>query len=272
MNSTLKIRGYSLFVVVLLIGGLSIEAKAADIYPDDEHSQTLIHLVGDIRSGDAERLAIVMSEMTFASLLLVDSRGGDINESLKIVSLVKGTRLNIHVSKGKVCASSCFFVYLAGNPRVSSGWMVNDDGTLKSQERRDRSFGVVGIHRPYFKDPSGNPESNNKQIVLMRSVKKYLEEEGLSQYLIDQMMSHSSNDIYWLNDRDVLSIGEYSPNIEELLIAKCGYKNGSKRTDWSDEKENTLSYCIVDVLNKNDNSSRLSYLNKLRTGWRPWKK
>ena len=54
---------YSIFAVALLIGCLVAEAKAADIYRDDEKHNWKIHLDGEIRRGDAERLAVVMSDM-----------------------------------------------------------------------------------------------------------------------------------------------------------------------------------------------------------------
>lgn len=266
-------RWFRLFVAVLLVSCLITKVEAADIYPDEQESQIVIHLVGEIRRGDAERLAIVMSEMQFPSVLIVDSKGGDINESMKIVSLIKGARLSIYVANGKVCASSCFFLYLAGSSRSSVGIMVNDDGTLQTQEIRDGFGGVVGVHRPYFKDPSGKPESTNKQIILMRSVKEYLEREGVARYLVDAMMSHPSNDIYWLNKRDVSSIGEYSPDVEELLIAKCGYKNLAKVIEerWSEDKYLSMRQCAEDVTSEMNTPIRKAFASKLRTGWRPWK-
>lgn len=262
-----------LFEALILLSCLITKVEAADIYPDDQQVQVVIHLDGEIRRGDADRLAIVMSEMKLPSLLIVDSKGGDIDESMKIVSLIKSASLSIYVAKGKVCASSCFFLYLAGSSRNSAGFMVNDDGTLQAQEIRDGFDGVVGIHRPYFKDPSGKPESTNKQKILMRNVKEYLEKEGVAQYLIDEMMSHPSNDIYWLNKRDVISIGEYSPDIEELLISKCGYKNIAKVVEerWSVDKHHSMRQCVEDVTSELNIPIRIAYATKLRTGWRPWK-
>lgn len=37
------------------------------------------------------------------------------------------------------------------------------------------------------------------------------------------MMSRPPNDIYWLTSADFEEVGEYSPEVEELLIKKCDY-------------------------------------------------
>lgn len=264
------IKFLALATFVLITSNFPKVTQAADVYTD---GKITIHLDGEIRRGDAERVAIAVTESKHAATIVVSSLGGDINETMKIVSIVKGAHLNVRVAKGKFCASSCFFVYLAGLWR-DSGIGVNDDGTLMPQEKRDRWSGVVGIHRPYFKDPSGNPESQRRQIELMRKVKTYLAEEGVGQYLIDEMMSHPSNDIYWLKDHDIDAIGEYAPDIEETIIAKCGYKRFSKtyEENWSEEKANNVMDCVTAAIYEKVVPLQNLYSVKLRTGWRPWKK
>ena len=172
-----------------------------------------------------------------------------------------------------MCVSACFFIFLAGEYRVSNVG-VYDDGTLRPQEQRDRWFGTVGIHRPYFKDPLGNPESPKNQEEMMRKVRAYLASEGVPGYLVDVMMSHPSNDVYWLRERDLDSLGEYNPGIEETLIAKCGYKKPTKMfvENWSNDRTKQVQYCIVEYLSDIDFPLQQAYAAKLRTGWRPWSK
>jgi hypothetical protein len=57
----------------------------------------------------------------------------------------------------------------------------------------------------------------------MRQVQNYLEQQMVSRRLIDLMMSRPSNDIYWLTAADFDELGEYSPQVEELLVQKCAY-------------------------------------------------
>lgn len=258
----------SLTAVVLALTLASTVGLAADVYTEKFN----MYLDGEIRRGDSERIAVIAAEAKFIDRLVVNSSGGDLNEAMRIVSLVKDLRWNVRVANGKVCASACFFVWLAGEYRSSSG-AVNDDGTLKPQEKRDRWIGVVGIHRPYFRDIRGNPENPKKQEVMMRNVKAYLAAEGVSQYLIDEMMARPSNDIFWLRERDLNSIGEYTPGVEEMLIAKCGFKRSLKVIDenWSRDKIDQLNDCVYDALGPKVPSYK-AYSAKLRKGWRPWNK
>lgn len=254
----------------------SFVAKAADIYLSDDKHQ--IYLEGEIRRGDAEHIvatALESMDPTMPFQMFVSSNGGDISEAMKIVSLIKGAKWDVLVPQGKVCASSCFFMYIAGVERIS-GNGVNDDGTLLSEDfRKKYTFGVVGIHRPYFKDPSGNFESQQNQKKLMNDVKKYLVEEGVAQYLIDEMMSHPSNDIYWLRDRDLQGIGKYRPELEEILINKCGYiryENLAKENRSTKSDLEIYRNCIFPLINQIGDKQRIQFFSKLRTGWRPWKK
>ena len=41
--------------------------------------------------------------------------------------------------------------------------------------------------------------------------------------LIDIMMTRPSSDIYWLKGDDLKQLGQFSPEIEEYFIQKCGY-------------------------------------------------
>lgn len=259
----------ALVVVVFLTSGFSIMAKAADVY-SEKYS---IYLDGEIRRGDAERVVVAAMEAKIINRITVNSMGGDLMEAMRIAAIVKDAHWGVYVAKGKVCVSACFFIFLAGEPRVASRG-VYDDGTLIAQEKRDRWFGSVGIHRPYFKDPLGNPESPKKQEEMMRKVRAYLASEGVAGYLVDVMMSHPSNDVYWLRERDYDLLGEYNPGIEETLIAKCGYKKTMKMVDknWSDDRIAQVQNCEVEYLSAINFPLRHAYVAKLRTGWRPWSK
>lgn len=228
--------------------------------------QWRILLSGEIHPGDAEIVALTLEKNVIVQLKL-NSMGGDVAESMKIVSLIKGARLSTSVAPRGFCASACFFLYLAGDSRAA--FPANDDGTLR-QIRQDANGGLVGIHRPYLKTPSGE----GKQKEVMQRVRKYMDSEGVSQHLIDTMMSRPSNDIYWLSESDLESIGEYGAGQEEALISKCGYKRVSKRYSegWTRVQRDRLSDCENDYWEKNTLPAHQQFITKLRTGWRPWKK
>jgi len=267
------------FTTTLLLGafGLSTCASAANI-----HSEwTQVKFSGEIQSGDAERLvaamlksAVEVSKNNYINSLNigVNSLGGDVKEALKIASLVKAAYLNVHVTPGVngSCASSCFFIFLAGQSRVASGTeYIAEWGPAKS-------LGAVGIHRPYYRSPEGGPASAKKQEEAMQETASYLQSQRVPRYLIDEMMSHASNDIYWLKVRDLQALGKYSPGVEEELIAKCNYN--SKKEDNLLAKE-YLKYhaaggvgdCVSTYLLATYGPLRNAVFDKMRQGWRPWK-
>lgn len=125
---------------------LSILAQAYQLsfaseisFPLSDQSNIIL-LSGEIQKGDAEKLAkaamlLVNPFYPNGGVLFLDSPGGDIEESLKIASLVKALHLNTivagrrtlaYVDKShdqsisesplhhEICASACFFIFLAG--------------------------------------------------------------------------------------------------------------------------------------------------------------
>jgi len=244
-------------------------ANAADVYYSTEGT---LNFEGEIRRGDAER--VVVAALTAPTLIYeinINSNGGDLAEAMRIVSLVKDAHWNIEVmGHGRVCVSACFFIFIAGERRSAGG----TDGIAWPQEFWSIEPGVVGVHRPYLKDPLENPESPKNQEALMRKAREYLNEAGIAQYLVDEMMSRPSNDIYWLKRRDLEFVGTFSPGIEEALIANCGYKRSAQAVAErrNKETETQVNFCVAKFLGDRNFRIQKLYVAKLRSGWRPWKK
>lgn len=246
--------------------GLSQSARAADVYIEGPS----LYLNGEIRQGDAERLASLISQKKVVLRLRINSPGGDLIEAMRLADLVKNAHIGVTVGNGGYCISACFFVFLEGYYRHATS--ARDDGTLMPQAMRERWSGVVGMHRPYLKSKNGDIASPQKQEEIMRRVREYLVSKSVAQHLIDEMMSRPSNDIYWLRARDLGLIGEYNPGVEEALISKCGYKRLRVRVDenWSDEREHQLAVCEYDYWSEQYLPQQTKFIAKLRSGWRPW--
>ena len=84
-----------LVAIVLLISGFSVAAKAADVY-SEKYS---IHLDGEIRRGDAERVAVAAMEAKHIDSMVVSSMGGDLTEAMRISALVKDAHWDVQVAK-----------------------------------------------------------------------------------------------------------------------------------------------------------------------------
>ena len=256
-------------MLVLFMGGAASIAKSAQI--STERHGRILTISGEIVTGDAEKMIQSFSKEKYVILVKINSPGGDLAESLRIADLLKGMRVQLNIPSGNICASSCFFIFIAAQSRFASGG--NQDGTLPPSARKG-DLGYIGIHRPYLKHQGVDESSMRKQDDLTRKVKDELIKKQIPQRLVDLMMSRPSNGIYWLTNDDLDLIGEYDSGMEEALIKECGYKRWSaiNREGWSKEQLNKMLVCAGNFTSDSSRSEATMYLAKLQTGWRPWKK
>ena len=223
-----------------------------------------------IEPGDAKRLASLIANGLIVTRLSLDSNGGDLVEAMRIGEIVRTLQISTIVKKGNNCASSCFFIFLAGAGRVALGGEFR--GNPKSPA------GYVGLHRPYLKSPSGSNQSLERQAIVMKKVKAYLEAYMVPSRLIDLMMSRPSNDIYWMTTEDLEELGDYPPELEELYISKCNYdrklvdqltsakrQGDAAQFNFLQDKNREVATCI----GKLQFSAELEALPKLKKGWVP---
>lgn len=209
---------------------ICLNSWGATFNVDDVGRMTLL---GEIKPGDAEQAVSVILAIKplmkdfypHPRELVVNSPGGDVREAIRMASFVKAAHMDVSVLAGGkgACASSCFFIYLAGQQRSASGI------DRVAREGAEHSLGTLGIHRPYYSVSTGGPDAAKKQEDLMSTVADLLRQERVPQSMIDTMMAHPSNDIYWLNSREIWSLGTYRAGVEEELISKCNYSAARER-------------------------------------------
>lgn len=237
-----------------------------------------LRLSGEIVPGDAERVAakiltvkpIVGNTYLLPGSIWIDSHGGDVREAMRLASLVKAAYMDVVVVPGGrgVCASSCFFIYLAGQSRSASGIdRIREDGAL-------HSLGPIGIHRPYYRVTNGGPDAAARQERLMDAIMDFLKSERVPQSLIDQMMAHPSNDVYWLNSQEIRSLGGYRAGVEEELVQKCGYsakrEEEMSARDYIRDHESGARACMTKYLGATYGEAQSAAFARMRSGWRPW--
>lgn len=252
---------WSLLICVLTLAPTS--SDSAEIYSD----RYTIFLDGEIRPGDAEKLAKqLIQDRTFIRVM-VNSPGGDLFEAMRLSELIERTYLIVRVNPSGYCISACFFLFLSGYERVAVG-PLNEIGSPMDS----KIIGAVGVHRPYLKSPTGQAESLERQEKIIKQIREYLITRSVAQYLIDEMMSRPSTDVYWLTDRDLEVIGPHSASIEEALIAICGYRRTAvmARDRWSEQKIERVIDCTRDYWDAQYEPLHKQFRAKLRTGWRPW--
>jgi hypothetical protein len=256
--------------------------------PQDGTNLNII-LNGAIEDGDAEKLAkiLISSERRAEPILRVDlnSPGGNVAEAIRIADLVKTFHLMTLVQGGGYCASSCFFVWLAGTERAASG--IPPNGELIASD-----LGYVGLHRPYFSKNAVASETYDdaakNQEQAMKMVRSYLQSENVPQRLIDELISHPSSDIYWMTPDDIRLLGEERPEFQEVAIANCGYDRDlpyeefNAQLSGNGERLNELKKKVADqnecIYRKitapfiTQKDGYVDRIDKLTMGWRPWDK
>lgn len=237
-------------------------------------------LSGPINPGDADRLVRFLLEPLadqplLASEIVLASPGGNLVEAMRLAALVRGLHLDTRVRADSACSSACFFVFIAGDNRLAG---EKSAGGLRP--------GRIGLHRPHLGgdalkkgDAAGGAQ---RQQLEMGKVVDYLRRESVPLRLIDEMMSHASNDIYWLSDADLWQLGEFHPGLEEVLIARCAYDKRLTSSAYEQlllglegrEREAgqaqlaKLMGCIAGTRAGFDRT-RDEFLQKLKAGYRP---
>ena len=257
------------WLVAIVSSIFLLPVLAADIYVE---KRIEVHIDGEIRTGDAERVASLISGMKRVVSFDVKSPGGNVEEALRISSLIDVTNARFYIKKGELCMSACFFMFIAGKHRYATPFF-GEEGQSPTSEERARGHGYVGIHRPHLASKQETKAvSADKQEALMQVSREYLRKRQVPQYLVDEMMGRASNQIYWLREKDLDLLGDYSSGYEEVLIKECGYNKVAEFKSWTKTRRDDFNKCSFDVWEWEYFPLQGRYIERLSTGWRPWVK
>jgi hypothetical protein len=191
---------------------------------------------GDIVKGDYERfIALYKNNHPFLDQFYLDSRGGDVDEAIKIgrlfrkylitavapYQMVVGGRFSFQIQMnyrtGKtepcfeecrsLCASSCALIWFGAPDRA----------------------GDIGLHRPRTDDPAFKALSAAEAATAYRRMLdesvRYLEEMETPRPMIDAMVSTGSAEIRWIRQIDHMKADDsvnLAPSFAEWVDASCG--------------------------------------------------
>ncbi|MBE0448947.1 MAG: ATP-dependent Clp protease proteolytic subunit [Actinobacteria bacterium] len=181
-----------------------------------------LDLVGEIKSEDYEVLvdslrgiseAIADSKRNGSILLNLNSYGGSVSAAIKIGHLLSDYKnTNTSVQPESICASSCVLILAAGETK--------------------KIFGKVGIHRIRFVDDRiaklSKEEYRKEYDSAMNELVSYLKKMGIRASLAEDMMQYSSDEVYYLSDKDIehYRLNQQNPYVfeQEKLkqISRCG--------------------------------------------------
>lgn len=199
------------------------EVKAIEIVADGSSWD----LKGKIQEGDTRKVLNLLKgrqdwEMPYQ--IFVNSPGGDLVEALLLSEVLRKLHVRVIVDKHGICASACFFLYIAADWRAAEGSIMRDGKGIMA--------GKLGLHRPYVRGISDARAFEAEQRDIMRKVSIYLENERVPRRLIDKMMSRSSADIYWVTREDLREIGLERAEREELYLERCAQLKESATVDF----------------------------------------
>jgi len=135
--------------------------------PNDGYS---INITGNITLDTAAKVENALRTVDGTeriTVLLTDSEGGDIDSALRIGRMIRLVKASVVIS-GR-CYSSCGLIFLGGVQR--------------------KSFGVLGLHRPFFFSKGDSPPLTDNEIhALYDEVRAYFREMNIADSSFENMM------------------------------------------------------------------------------------
>ena len=233
-------------------GQLAVDA--AEIRADPRYSFRVI-LEGRIEAGDFDKLRSFVFDDDRGKYLIeiyLASPGGDLAEAMKIGRLVRSLKWTTSVPDKSVtpeiselenarrgvknykannmCASACFFVFVAGIERGLE-W----EGP------------ILGIHRPYLSESDLKALSSDKAIATANrtraTVENYIREMGVPTKYIDQMFSIPKDEFRWISKQEYEADFEgYILELRDWLEARCdNVLTDLEKKIWKQTRHKTLT-------------------------------
>ena len=194
-----------------------------------ERGETVLHIIGTIQKGDADRVISLLNGRTPNGLNVglfveLNSKGGDVDEAMRIGERLRAANAEMYVQKDTVCISSCVLILAAGLARTVNG--------------------RVGIHRPYLPMDAATSMQEQKQIHtrIESVIKRYLETMNISKALYDDMFRVPPEKVKFLSESELQSYGlnEADPYWSEALDTKVAASQGISKGEWIFIKANCL--------------------------------
>lgn len=122
---------------------------------------------------------------------------------MKIGEIIWQTRAWTSVREGGICASACFLTWINGSSRHA----------LNAK---------IGLHRPFSENIQNTEDSIKEQVKAIDQVSRYLTSKLVPRRIIETMMAHTSNEIYWLDPDEIYYLSGTREDLKDLFIAHCG--------------------------------------------------
>jgi hypothetical protein len=173
-----------------LISG-STDAMTLGSFPVDnsDNSRIMISMTGQINLGDYNKFINLFRNLPEDSVVvgfLLNSPGGHIAEALKITEAIKGQHIGTMVAADSQCASACFLIFAAGEPKVAS----------------NRSF--IGVHSSTTINVGEDDSAKSSTVDIARYCST---EPKIPADIIGKMVSTPADSIYRLTSAELAEMG-----------------------------------------------------------------
>jgi hypothetical protein len=170
-------------------------AGAAEIKRWESASgDTVITISGKLKYGDERRFSLLTFGVTKATVEL-ESGGGNLLAALSIGKELRRNGFSTVVKPGKVCASACGLIWLAGTPPIMDG----------------QSY--VGLHSTFDASSADRPASLRGNLM----VREYLRGLGYKDKLARYATLSGPYEMKWVNFLDARTHGiEFSTELQNL--------------------------------------------------------
>ena len=246
---------------------------AASIKQDiDLVGQPTIRIEGEIVKGDLIKLKKIAAKHILSNKsplrVTLDSKGGDVNESIEIGKLIRSLLASTYVWGNYIISSSSEVskevLERQADKKSASNWanwrIVNPNEDIKETDiakcysscvliflsgieksvtdnqdnrRQRREIPSIGIHRPYFDQKYFSKltpaQASAKYKHTEKLVGNFLNELGVSDSLIDRMLKSSSDSLELVSTENFKAFfNNVEPYYEEYMLAKCGSRDPNK--------------------------------------------
>ena len=253
-----------------MCGCISAPLSAAEI---SAISPVRVVLEGEIKTGDYDKLRNLIDPNspvkvgvggvggdwyvdTYREIYLA-SPGGNVAEAMKIGRLLRALRwetivpgviTNPNIKPEKIfkdnqlkntkanymCASACFFIFVAGLYRDEDVYSLADNRV------------ILSIHRPYLTDSDLRSMTGSQAITsgnqIRFVVENYLKEMGVSMKYADLMFSIPKDEIQWIDSGNFAA--DFKGTMTELkdwFDALCDKRTGVEKVLWESIKDKGLT-------------------------------
>jgi hypothetical protein len=177
------------FVFSVFVLAHSVASAASITSTISKDGKVIVSLVGEISEGDADTLKSVIKSANdsghIVSAIRLDSPGGNLLEGSNLAGIVRFGKIATSVISGAKCASACFIVFAAGNPKHAN------------------YNASVGVHGASDEGGRETVEAGAATVSMARLIKDL----GVPASIIGKMVVTPPDSIVWLTPDDLRSMG-----------------------------------------------------------------